>query len=128
MKLKNLTPHPITLVKHDGTTVVIAPESVPARVSEQVTNLPITIYDVPLTFVEPSNVTDLPPPESNVTLIVSRMVLDAAKHRADLVSPGALVRDSEGRIVGCAAFIVSSAFIASMREVVAKSWEQKSAE
>ncbi|HLU45236.1 MAG TPA: hypothetical protein VKZ67_09500, partial [Natronosporangium sp.] len=42
--------------------------------------------------------------QPGVLLIVSRMVAEAAPHRRDLVIPHGLLRDSQGRVVGCAGF------------------------
>ena len=121
MNLKNLTPHPITIVRRDGTTVTIAPEAIPARVSEQTTEMPVHAYDVPLLFTQAVGVIGLPPREPGVVLIVSRMVLDAAD-RADLVSPGTLVRDAQGRVTGCASLIVSSAFVREVTSNARAAW------
>ena len=46
-------------------------------------------------------VTDLPEQEDGVYLIVSRLVATACPNRSDLLIPGPLIRDAEGKVVGC---------------------------
>lgn len=45
----------------------------------------------------------MPEPQDGVLLLVSRVVFDALPERSDLVYPTRLVRDDDGRVVGCAA-------------------------
>ena len=47
------------------------------------------------------DVTDLPEQEDGVYLIVSRLVATACPNRSDLLIPGPLIRDAEGKVVGC---------------------------
>jgi hypothetical protein len=53
-------------------------------------------------------VTNLPEPKNGVLYIVSAAVRCALPQRHDLASPAHLVRDKEGRIVGCLALEVNS--------------------
>jgi len=43
----------------------------------------------------------LPDPEAGVIYIVSALVRAAVPHRADVASPGELVRDAAGSVIGC---------------------------
>lgn len=47
-------------------------------------------------------ITILPDPQPDIVFIVAKAVADAAPaHRGDLMSPGRLLRDAEGKVVGC---------------------------
>ena len=43
----------------------------------------------------------LPEPQPGTILVVSLLVKQAAGNRFDLASPGQLIRDEEGRPIGC---------------------------
>ena len=61
----------------------------------------LVINDIALTRQTFGEVVDLPEPEKDVMLIVSRLVASACPDRSDLLVPGPLVRDSEGEVIGC---------------------------
>lgn len=103
MKFVNLTPHLLVIQRNDGTTMSLSkPEdgTVIPRVStasrehsvEDGVSLRVTTY---------GDVDGLPDQEDGVTLIVSGMVLDAARHRGDLAAPGELFRGADGQPIGC---------------------------
>lgn len=56
---------------------------------------------VPLIMRQYTEVTALPAQQPDVMLIVSLIVRNALPHRQDLCSPGTLIRDAEGNIIGC---------------------------
>jgi hypothetical protein len=93
----NLTPHAINI---GG--IAIQPSGTVARVS--VTRAKIGDIDgIPCFRPTFGPVQDLPDYDPDCVLIVSAMVRthpDVA-HRADVASPGALVRDDKGNIIGC---------------------------
>jgi hypothetical protein len=101
MTLKNLTPHEIRIV---GTSVetlaVLPPSGSVARVSMtrevvgEVAGLPV--YRSQYGFV-----VGLPDAEAGVALVVSAMVRLAVPGRADVYSPGELVRGTDGQPTGC---------------------------
>ena len=97
MKIINLTPHAITAA---GRT--FAPSGTVARVS--VTRAKVGDIDgIPAFRPTFGPVQDLPDATPDCVLIVSAMVRthpDVA-NRADVASPGALVRDDAGQIIGC---------------------------
>lgn len=102
MRLVNLTPHPVTLLVGDR-TLTIPPEPTPARCSETRTVVGAVEVDgleVPVTVVGFGQVQGLPDPQEGVLYVVSRIVAEACRDRADLVIPDNLVRDAEGRIIG----------------------------
>ena len=102
MKLVNLTPHTLNIHTPDG-VVTLPPSGEVARVSTvSVSGLSVAgdwgfIPTVTTTFGE---VTGLPKRTESTALIVSGMVASAAP-RDDVLSPGDLVRDENGRPVGC---------------------------
>ena len=99
MKMKNLTPHAITIFLDDGEVTIPASGAV-ARVSE-VRTFSGTVCGITVDTVSYGKVTDLPEEEEGVALIVSAMVRAALPERKDLFSPGLLVRDSGGQPLGC---------------------------
>ena len=101
-----MTPHALQLhgVCIDGNPVVY---EVPASgslarlaVSREV-RFPVTVDGISLPCCCPKMgaITGLPPPVDGVIIVVSALVADAAK-RDDVMSPGELVRDANGVIVG----------------------------
>ena len=97
MGIVNLTPH--TLNIHAGFDVVTVPASgMVARVSTHVTSAD-EVEGIPTFHFEYGEVEDLPPCGDDV-LVVSGMVASACP-RPDVFSPGELVRDEQGRPVGC---------------------------
>src|SRR5690554_1022699 len=103
--IRNLTPHPVTLIL-DGRTVTLPPDGAPPRVSTTETPAGAVAVDgaqVPIVQVGTGDLDGLPDQQPGVWLIVSRTVAEAAPHRRDLVIPHGLVRDDAGRVVGCSA-------------------------
>jgi len=103
-KLVNLTPHEVRLVVGDNTVVV--PSSGVARVST-VTSSAGEFCGVPLARQVYGAVTGLPEPVEGTLLVVSALVRAALPGRADLASPGDLVRDAAGAVIGCRSLVVS---------------------
>ena len=103
MNIINLTPHAITFMHEDGTTEVFAASGDVARVEQFIFSLRDTKYNLKTTV--PSCVVGLPEKDVNTVYIVSAMVREAEPTRDDLWSPTSFVRDEEGRIIGCSAFI-----------------------
>lgn len=93
---KNYTPHTINIVGHFS----IDPELQPARCHVE-SHFAGTHQGVPLVKSTFGRVSGLPDPEPGVLLIVSMVVRSACPDRIDLVSPGDLERDEEGRVIGC---------------------------
>lgn len=110
MRLRNLTPHPITLILDNGRTIVLPSEGV-ARARQTTTVVGSLILDdgttipvVQTTYHEPEN---LPPPEKGVALIVSALTAAAVKayapHRSDVFIVAETVRDENGNVIGAKA-------------------------
>ena len=101
MKLINLTPHSLSLVGEGG-TLVVSPSGQLARLAVSREALPsLDIGGVILPVCRPTlgEVTGLPLPEEGTICVVSALVAEAAR-RADVMSPGELMRDAAGVIVG----------------------------
>lgn len=103
----NLTPHAITLLRvHDR------PMLLPA--SGNVARLPYSVEpagevrNVALVTTAYGSVEGLPEPEEGTLYLVSAVVRAAVPDRTDVASPGDLVRDEEGVVVGCRHLIVNA--------------------
>ena len=97
----NCTPHPLA-IHAAGKIIAIppsgtAPRCAVARVEADPTD------GIPTCRSTMGQVENLPDPVDGVFLIVSGLVLEAARAsgRTDLRSPGEAVRDVDGKIVGC---------------------------
>jgi len=104
-RIINLTPHPVTVVSQDGGTAhVFMPSGTVPRCREDV----VIIGDldgIPLVRKSLGQVENLPDPQEGVYYIVSLAVAQAAR-RPDLLVPDDMVRDEQGRILGCRRFAV----------------------
>jgi hypothetical protein len=105
MKLVNLTPHAITLVS--GDTKITLPSEGIARVDATPGTLR-TVEGVPVPIADPTvygEVIGLPEPQEGTLYVVSLMVLERCRHRADVVAPGTgpkdlPIRNAQGQIEG----------------------------
>ena len=105
MTVLNLTPHPLKVLGEDGEPMLELPKAeAPARVSASTRRVGevdgIPVYQEILGEVE-----NLPEPREGAYYVVSRMIAAACPGRHDLLVPGNLIRDGEGRIIGCRGFI-----------------------
>lgn len=103
--IRNLTPHPVTILGEDGGAVLtLQPEGIIPRVREKhVADGEVTVGDVtvPIARIHYADVEDLPAQKHGVHLVVSLLVAQAAPDRPDLLVPIGQVRDEQGRIIGC---------------------------
>lgn len=103
--LKNLTPHEVKIFKLNGTApdldVVIKAGEEVARVSCEYMKVDKTVEGVDMYRTVFGEVTGLPDYEEGTYLLVSTMVREALPLRSDLVSPGQLLRDDDGKVIGC---------------------------
>ena len=103
MNIINLTPHSVDVVQADGSIKTYQPSGQVARLD--VSRKFVRILDgAEVHRPTMGGVTGLPEAQMDVTLIVSALVAQACPDRSDLVSPGELVRDSAGKIIGCKGF------------------------
>lgn len=101
--MKNLTPHSLTIYCLDGFDPLVVPSDGVARVSTITTEeTPIVVGNVtiPVRRVSFGEIVGLPP-EGEDVLIVSAVVKAALPERRDLYTPGELVRDEKGNVIGC---------------------------
>ena len=97
--VKNCCPHAVDILVGEGVET-LPPTGIVPR-CEQHEERVGTIAGIPVTRQVFGEIIDLPEPEEGVFFVVSRMVAAACPERRDLLIPGALVRDDEGRVVGC---------------------------
>lgn len=100
-ELINLTPHGINIFTADGEHLLDVPASgMVARCSQS--NVVVgEVNGIPVTRQSFGDVVDLPEARDGIIYIVSRLVAAACPDREDLLIPGPLVRDAEGRPCGC---------------------------
>lgn len=94
----NLTPHTLAILV-PGNTIYIEPEPVPARVEVTFEDGGV-VSGIPVGYAKYGEIENLPEPKEGTIYVVSGMVESRAL-RKDVYSPGKLVRDSNGRPVGC---------------------------
>lgn len=111
MLIRNLTPHPVTIVRKRTLgedeiveiVKIIKPEAEAARLATK-TERKGSINGVPISQTTFSAVVGLPPKKKGVILIVSQLVrsyLDRKQpDRTDAVVPNEIVRDSRGAVLG----------------------------
>jgi hypothetical protein len=100
--LVNLTPHAIVIAGG----VTLPPSGAVARCSTL--NTPAGEHaGVPLSRVTYGAVEGLPAPAEGVLYVVSGLVRAAVPLRLDVASPGDLVRDASGAVVGCRGLVVN---------------------
>jgi hypothetical protein len=109
MKILNLTPHEINIhlnaVDYDtGKDVLVLPKAeVPARcsVASRFAGMVGERGNVPTFITSYGDVTGLPDERADTLLVVSFIVQNACPDRFDLATPGAAVRDEDGKVIGC---------------------------
>jgi hypothetical protein len=97
MKIRNFTPHPINI---EGQEVIVSEGIIRCREIVEVIGEHAGVQLIKKTFGE---LEGLPEPEEGTIFVVSIIAATAAKElgRIDCVVPGEVIRDEEGRIVGC---------------------------
>ena len=100
MNLVNLTPHAVTIVLPSGDTVTLPPSGTVARCSTS-SEVVGEVNGIPVSRVSYGEVVGLPEMTPYTRFVVSGLVRSAVPHRGDVFSPGDLVRDAGGNVVGC---------------------------
>lgn len=98
MNIINLTPHVLNILTPEG-AVEVAPSGEVARVAVTTTEAE-PVGGIPVTVASYGKVENLPDPAEGNIFVVSGMV-EAQVQRQDVFAPGNLVRDGEGKPVGC---------------------------
>ena len=107
-KIKNLTPHDVTIVDNDGNQIEVFKRNsdIIPRVSSK-TIEEFVLGKIKFTKTTFGNVENLPDKQDDTLLIVSSIVCQACRDRDDLVIVNETVRDDNGRIVGCKSFSIN---------------------
>jgi hypothetical protein len=100
MKFINLTPHTINEVT---TGLNIAPSGIVARISTSKKRV-AEHCGVPIFHTSLGELEGLPEPVDGVVYIISALALNTVKDRLDVVSPGNLQRNEQGKPIGCLGF------------------------
>lgn len=101
-ELVNLTPHALHIwdAAHE-VELVLPPSGAVARVA-MVKQAREPVCGVPVIETRLGDVEGLPEPVEGVAYVVSRLVLERVKAtRQDVYAPGELLRDDDGRPIGC---------------------------
>jgi len=98
MSIVNLTPHILNIHTADG-VVDIPPSGMVARVATK-SNPFTVVHGIPVVMTTYGEVEGLPDPVLGTVYVVSGMV-EAAIKRHDVFAPGDMVRDADGKPVGC---------------------------
>ncbi len=98
----NLTPHTLN-IHTNGEILNVEASGAVARVATEYIKQEASVeYGVDLFACVYGEVTGLPPYRPGNTLyVVSGLVKSAAPNRHDVVSPGELIRDENGKPIGC---------------------------
>ena len=99
VELVNLTPHQITLIRPDGSKIVLPKSNDPARV-RMTTEVVGEVQGIPLKRTVYGEVMSLPAPRDGVVYVVSTLVLKRIDMRQDLVAPMDVFRDDDGKPLG----------------------------
>ena len=103
MKIVNLKPHTIKIINSEIREI---PSSGTVRISE--VSVPVGEIDgILLVKKTYGRAEGLPEPQPDTIYIVSAMVRAAYPERTDLASPGDLVRNEQGNVIGCRNLIVN---------------------
>jgi len=99
MPFINCTPHPLTIIRKDGSKLELAKGTQIPRLGMKESKVD-EVEGIEIFYTEFFATTDLPTPIDDVYFIVSRMIADANPDRWDLLAPATLIRDSQGNIIG----------------------------
>lgn len=107
MKIVNLTPHDIVVQRTDGSFITIPRDGTVARVETREagsTTIQTEFGDFTVSVKVCGPIVGLPTSADNTLFVVSKMVADWAPGRNDILTPGELIRDDKGVVVGCKGF------------------------
>ena len=98
-ELLNFTPHYLN-IHSNGKVTVVPPSGQVARVTTSY-NKVNTVAGIDVYSCVYGNVDGLPEPQDGKIFVVSGVVKSAVPDRLDVMSPGELIRDSDGKPIGC---------------------------
>jgi len=103
-KIKNLTPHDVNVVGDNGKVLITFPSEGLIRLSQtslQAGEVEVNGTKIPLTKTSFGEAEGLPEEKEDTIYIVSSLVCQAYPDRRDFYIPDQLVRDEQGRVIGC---------------------------
>lgn len=101
MQIINLTPHAIDIYLEDADNIRIYPDGTVARL-ETSTEVIGEVDGIPITQTSFGPITGLPEIKTTDTIyIVSSLIAQACQNRSDVYFPNEIIRDDQGRIIGC---------------------------
>lgn len=103
INIKNLTPHNIVVLVSDDIRYIITPCDTVARCTAKTETIG-EINGIPMTRTSYGDVCGLPDPIPNTVFLVSTLVAQACPERDDLFIPNEIVRDENGKVIGCKSF------------------------
>jgi len=103
-KIINLTPHSLIIYKNGEKIEEIHPSGI-VRVKEEKIKIG-KILGVPIYKIKYTESEGLPSPIKDTFYFVSAIVAQANLNRNDLLLSSDLIRDENGRILGCSSFAV----------------------
>ena len=106
MKVINLTPHCVNMVSSTGEEIKKFESEGEARCSQKTIRIG-EVDGIPLTQTFFGEVTGLPLEQEGIKYIVSRLVMQACPNRKDLLVPNEILRDNDGKIIGCQSFAIN---------------------
>ena len=107
IEIINLTPHALVIYRSqdDVDPVILPPSGTVARISSRALETTVLENGIPVTTSALIGVQGLPEPAAGRMYVASGMVVDHlgvwGPPRGDVVAPGELRRDADGRPVGC---------------------------
>jgi hypothetical protein len=99
VRLRNRTPHPLSLHGADGTVLSLPVDGPAPRLGVERQALGL-IAGLPIVRSTMGAVGGLPEEREDIIVIVSALVAEACPERGDLAYPGEAIRDEAGRIIG----------------------------
>jgi hypothetical protein len=103
MEIINLTPHTVNMVSEEGVEISRFISQGEARCKQSIEKVG-EINGILITETQFGEVYGLPDEKEGTYYIVSRLVMQACNNRNDLLVPNEIVRDMEGKIIGCKSF------------------------
>lgn len=106
MPIINLTPHPLKIRRGDGSFIELPKPPAGTQIPRRSTSTEIvgTLDGATVVKTVFGPVENMPEEKPDTIYVVSRLVMDGALERNDLVAPGEPIRDTEGRVIGAANF------------------------
>jgi len=99
--IKNMTPHPITILDESNNVIRSIPSDGLIRLKANVVFAGFTVDGVNITKTEFGEPEGLPDYEFGKFYVVSQLVKNAFPERSDLLVPAEVVRDENGSVIGC---------------------------